>query len=358
MPRMNILNAEERNAFDCPPSLSSMDRKRVFARSAKVDSVLRTLRTPTNEIYFLLMLGYFKATRRFFLRTQFNEADVNYVARSLGYFEFLAPATELDEATYRRYRKMVLDHLGVKDFESCARDELLAHIRPMVRSQARPKAILLSALEFLERRKTSTPSLFMLSEMILGEMRLHKEALAQVIQQSPAPATRKLLEALLEPESSSRTDGPKVQRARITLLKRISQSTKVSKIKLSVDDMMSLREMYVPLRPVLEALDLSREGIRYYANSVIKSEVFQIGRRTNEDRRLHLVCFIAHQYLRSQETLVDILLLVVQKSLNAIKSEHKEQHYENRVEQKRTVKALAESVHAHALGMSHLVLKI
>ena len=60
MPRMNILNAEERNAFDCPPVLSSADRKRVFARSAKVDSVLRTLRTPTNEIYFLLMLGYFE----------------------------------------------------------------------------------------------------------------------------------------------------------------------------------------------------------------------------------------------------------------------------------------------------------
>ena len=123
MPRMNILNAEERNAFDCPPSLSSMDRKRVFARSAKVDSVLRTLRTPTNEIYFLLMLGYFKATRRFFLRTQFNEADVNYVARSLGYFEFLAPATELDEATYRRYRKMVLDHLGFGNNQAFAQGE-------------------------------------------------------------------------------------------------------------------------------------------------------------------------------------------------------------------------------------------
>ncbi len=348
MPRMNILNAEERNAFDCPPVLSSADRKRVFARSAKVDSVLRTLRTPTNEIYFLLMLGYFKATSRFFLRTQFNEADLSYVARSLGYFEFIAPATELDEATYRRYRKLVLDHLGVRTFDSHSRDELLAHIRPMVRSQARPKAILLSTLDFLERRKTEAPNLFTLSEMILGEMRLHKEALARVIQQALTPATRELLEALLEPESSSKPN-LKVQRARITLLKRISQSTKVSKIKLSVDDMMTLREMYVPLRPVLESLDLSREGIRYYANSVIKSEVFQIGRRTNEDRRLHLVCFIAHQYLRSQETLVDILLQVVQKSLNTIKSEHKEQHYEQRVEQKRTVKAFAESVHAHAL---------
>jgi hypothetical protein len=47
---------------------------------------------------------------------------------------------------------------------------------------------------------------------------------------------------------------------------------------------------------MLDALALNHEGIAYYANSVIKSEIFQLARRDQEDRYLHLVAFIAHQY--------------------------------------------------------------
>jgi len=283
-----------------------------------------------------------------FFRTGFHETDVHYVARVLGYLPGVVEIEELTTTSYQRHRSAILEHLGFRSFDDRAEAELAEHIRSMVRSQARPKTAFLGALDFLAARKTEVPTMQTLSSIILGEMKRHKDALAGVIQQSLTPEIEQLLDALLEPDAPE-SGHLKVQRARITLLKRISQSTKVSRIKLSVDDMMTLREMYVPLRPVLESLDLSRDGIRYYATSVIKSKVFQIGRRTSEDRRLHLVCFIAHQYLRSQETLVDILLLVVQTALNTIKREHKELHYEQRVEQKRTVKAFAESVHAHAL---------
>jgi hypothetical protein len=62
---------------------------------------------------------------------------------------------------------------------------------------------------------------------------------------------------------------------------------------------------YQRLGPMLDALALNHEGIAYYANSVIKSEIFQLARRDQEDRYLHLVAFIAHQYYRLQDNLVD-----------------------------------------------------
>ena len=39
------------------------------------------------------------------------------------------------------------------------------------------------------------------------------------------------------------------------------------------------------------------------------SKYFQ---RTEDDRHLHLICFIAHQFYRLQDTLMDILFAVVQ----------------------------------------------
>jgi hypothetical protein len=39
--------------------------------------------------------------------------------------------------------------------------------------------------------------------------------------------------------------------------------------------------LYRDFLPILCALDLNHEGVRYYAHSVIKSEIFQVTRRSS-----------------------------------------------------------------------------
>ena len=81
---------------------------------------------------------------------------------------------------------------------------------------------------------------------------------------------------------------------------------------------------------MLDALALNHEGIAYHANSVIKSEVFQLARRDDEDRYLHLIAFIAHQYYRLQDNLVDVLITSLQSYQNSALREHKDQCYARR----------------------------
>ena len=153
------------------------------------------------------------------------------------------------------------------------------------------------------------------------------------------PELRELLEALLEKPGTSVEPVPQVQRFKLTLLKKISQSTKPSKIRATLDDWQTLRTLHDELAPVIASLDLTHEGLRYYANAVIKTRVFQVSRRVDDDRHLHLVCFIAHQFYRLQDTLIDILLTVVQNALNACTRHHKDQYYAARMVQRRTVRA-------------------
>jgi hypothetical protein len=54
---MSILNGDEKSEFDSPPLFNSAERKRFFATPPRVESMLASLRTPTNEAWFLLMLG-------------------------------------------------------------------------------------------------------------------------------------------------------------------------------------------------------------------------------------------------------------------------------------------------------------
>ena len=128
------------------------------------------------------------------------------------------------------------------------------------------------------------------------------------------------------------------------MLKRFSQSTKPARIKANLEDLRTLRPLYRAVESVVTALDLTPDGIRYYANAVLKSRVFQVSRRAEEDRHLHLVCFIAHQFLRLHDVLIDILLLAVQHALNTCQREHKERYYDARLEQRQSLSALVADV--------------
>jgi hypothetical protein len=124
------------------------------------------------------------------------------------------------------------------------------------------------------------------------------------------------------------------------LMKKISQSTKPSKVKERVADLDLVRSLYHQLSPALGALPLKSEGIRHYAHSVIRSKIFQLMRRDDPDRYLHVIAFIAHQYYRLQDNLVDVLLASLQSFQNGAIREHKDQCYARREQRNESLKTL------------------
>ena len=214
----------------------------------------------------------------------------------------------------------------------------------MVRSQARPKLMLVRSVEFLQTRKTEIPSITTLTDCLSRTIRQHQRQLATALAARLSTTQRALLDALLAKADSDEEPPSPWQRYRVTLLKRFSQSLRPSRIRANLTDLCTLRELYGYIDTVAESLDLTQEGLRFYATSVLKAQVFQISRRVDVDRHLHMVCFVTHQYYRVQELLVDVLLSCVQTLLNTCKREHKERFYLTRQERQRSVTTFAEAV--------------
>jgi TnpA family transposase len=105
-----------------------------------------------------------------------------------------------------------------------------------------------------------------------------------------------------------------------------------------------VRGLYHQLSPALQAIALKPGGIQYYAHSVIRSEIFQLTRRGNPERYLHLLAFIAHQYYRLQDNLVDVLLASLRSFQNGAIREHKEQCYARREQLNESLKVLLEGI--------------
>jgi hypothetical protein len=93
MPRMNILNTVEREAFESPPVFNSVQRKHYFDFPTELRRLAAGLRAPTHQLGFLLSAGYFKAAKSFFPPSAFHRRDFEYVARQL---ELEDPALDRD----------------------------------------------------------------------------------------------------------------------------------------------------------------------------------------------------------------------------------------------------------------------
>lgn len=258
---MNILNAPEQEAYDAPPELSSGERKACFHLPHGLAGVAEALRSPTNQVCFVLACGYFRATKRFFTKDP-RPKDLDYVCSKLGIQPGEVSPAAYHRATAMRHRRLILAHYGFREFDR-VHSSIKTEIETMVRPQLKPRLIFYRAVDILIEQKMALPSSDALSKLILDVLNHRRKELVTIIERSLSAETRALLDRLLD-KATSEGDEP-VNRFRLTLLKRCSQSTRPGKIRESVDDLKLIRDLQGKMRPVLEKLGLPRDGISYYA---------------------------------------------------------------------------------------------
>ena len=108
MPRMRILTTNEQELFDRPPLFNHCDRKRFFDLPKGLLDIADSLRTPSGQIGFLLMCGYFKATKRFFQPHDFHERDVDAVGNPREYTQTEKEEQEIAEACNRLIKNSII----------------------------------------------------------------------------------------------------------------------------------------------------------------------------------------------------------------------------------------------------------
>ena len=153
---------------------------------------------------------------------------------------------------------------------------------------------------------------------------------------------RLLLDSMLLRDEDAASQSP----FRLTLLKRLSQSTRPTKIRERLVDLGVLKELYAKVAPILSVLNLGSEGIRYFAGSVARMRTTDLRRRADDDIHVHLVAFIAHQYYRLHDNLVDVLLTSVQTFENATLREHRDWCFDERKRHEHATESLLDDLDA------------
>ena len=327
MPRIKIFNNNDIKAFENPPEFNGEERKRFFYFPKWAEKLILSFRTPTNQVGFILQFGYFKATGRFFVTRKFHQNDIEFIANRLE-----IQLDELDLGNYTtgsflRHQEIILDNMGVRKFNRTLHKLLVREAGALASKRMKPRFMFLSLVDFLKNQKIEIPNYYAFEEIITDALRTFEKSLIKKVQKRLSTADKQLLDQLLE-IGNEYTDGDKqeskIKRYKLTLLKKTNQSTQPSKIRENIKDLQCLDGLFKKINPVISTLDLSSELIQYYAQVVIKSQIFQTSRREDDRKYLLLMSFVAYQYYQLNDVLIEILMQSVQSTLNTTKREHKD----------------------------------
>jgi hypothetical protein len=318
VPRLKILSGAEQMLFDRPPRVSAAERRRIFELPVAVWSAADEIEPLSSRVGFLVSAGYFRLTRRFFPPSDFHERDISYVAARLKIDGSRFERAPYSVRTARRHRSQILELAGFRPFDSDAAQLLESELETMSRSHPGPVQLFWRAADWLVAKRIEVPTSFRLTDAVSRAIQQHGRAIAKLSADAMTDEVRSLLDSMFLRDEADPSQSP----FRLTLLRKLSQSTRPAKIRERLGDLEVLTELHAKVAPILSVMKLGPDGIRYFASSVARMRTTNLRRRSDDDIRLHLLAFIAHQYYRLHDNLVDVLLGSVQTSENAAVREH------------------------------------
>ena len=343
-----LLDAAQQRAFDHPPKWTAAQRKLYCSLPDWATQVLGSLVTPHSRGGFVLQVGYFQATGRFFSTDRFRAADGAYVQQRyrLGEVEW----ARYDKATRFHHRRLILQQFGVAPFEQ-VEAAVRAQVAHFARQQMNPVAVFRTAVDTLRARRWELPTYATLAGVVTDAFRTVEQQLTTQLAALLTPALRQQLDALFTTEADEPAHPHRPYR--LTTLKRSLQLMRPAAIRANVQDYAVLQALFVQVHPVVQALDLSEEVVRYYARYVERAQVFQV-RQQADKKYLMVLCFVVYQYYQVGDLLTETLLQAVQTHRNAAQRETQERVYQQQQDTAAQLRELLDGIVAHGTALAQL----
>ena len=193
--------------------------------------------------------------------------------------------------TLNRHRQMIRQALGYMPFSGPGKVLVRQEAGQLVARQTHPERLFWGLCSFMRSHRIEVPTYFALCSLIEEAIHDFDDQLHERVALYLTEKQATLLDELLTKLPNDASGRSIYQLAR---LKNAQELMKLDAIRQNMSLLKSLKSLYYQLLPLLKQLDLSREMVEYYAEYVLRAEVFQVKRSTR--RHLILACFVQYQY--------------------------------------------------------------
>jgi hypothetical protein len=334
--RLAILTPDEVDSIFKIPVFSDEEREAYFTLSEKDKIHYESLRGSSSRLYFLLLLGYFKARKQFFsFGWQQVKEDRKYLVYRYALLESEISKDFIAKSTQIIQQKIILEILNYRNFGPNENHLMAETSLQLCSVHIQPRFILTELLRLFENEKIVLPGYSTLQNIISNSITKEKLRLAQIVKESLPREIKSKLNNLLASNGSF---------YKLTVLKRRAKDFKLNQIKKEIVNHNELNDLYLYSRKFLPSLEISHENIKHYASL---AEYYPIHRLQNMPRmqaHLYLLCFSYHCYEQISDNLISSFIYQVTHSSQLAKIFAKEKIAEVSTENKEQLNQTGEII--------------
>ena len=324
--RLKILDEGEIAALFARPGFTDEERQEYFSLSPVENAALKDLAIKS-RIYCILQLGYFKARQQFFaLDVDDVRDDLNYICRL--HFPDYEIDNTVSKDTRTKHQRLILDLCRYRLYGAAEQQKLETKAASLAKVSSKPIYIFRELMHFLTINRIVSPAYSTLQDVIgkvleQEKLRLIDFAKAQLLQ-----ADIQALKALLtNPEGLYE----------ITRLKRSPKGFGFQEMKHEIARGEQIRDLYHRAERLIPLLEISNEGIKYYASLVAYYSVFRLRQLDEHLVYIYLLCFIFHRFQRFQDNLITYFINQVRSYVDEARQAAKDAVAAYRLERNRNL---------------------
>jgi TnpA family transposase len=315
---IKVLSYSQKKEFESPPLLSDEARRELFTIPVSMELQLASIDKDMNQLYFIMMHGYFKLTRTFYEHSVFHNNDIDYISRLYG---LRADTIEVAIRTQTRYKRIIREHFGFLSRDDNLRKILEAEASHLITKLSNLKALFYALVEISVANRYEVPSYTFLVQIITKAMNSHKWHIFDQLKSLSQHQALRALDLFLE------DDEVYASRYSLSRFKKLSHSLKPAKIKDTVNTFTTVQNIHAGLLEIVEIIELDLNVAKHYALWVEKSDMHQILRKAKYKQQFDLICFVTHQTYMRTDQLCDILVQSVQSAKTSALREHQNSYF-------------------------------
>lgn len=299
--RLTILSDAEIKFYYEPKTFAPDEQQYYFTLDSHEENIVNNIGSTTSKLYFILLLGYFKATQQLFDLNTIKTIGVNCQLVKSKYFPRDKKKIKLKIS---RPTRLELEHKILKlfDYKICTteiRQQIEALVSELVSIDNDPIFIFKEVVRYLQKNRVIIPGYTILQELIGKAITVEEKRLAALLNKFIKKDIRLKLDKLLETNNNIHE---------VTHLKKELRSFGYKEMQAEIIKLKQIEDLYHVSKVFLPQLGISNSSIKYYASLVDYYNVYKLKRMERNKALIYLICFVHYRFKKMNDNLIDCFI--------------------------------------------------
>lgn len=322
----------EIQSFDLPPNYQDIQLETLFRLPDQAESYLKTLRSATSKLSFIMQFAYCQTSFQFFTPSTYHHKHLlkairlRVALRSLTTIkkktELEILKTKLSGSQLSRHRSEILLILDLNEIGAAELAELDSFTAAQARKQMGPESLLQLLVTEIRRRRWIVPPITILNDLINHHYSNEEQFQFDTVSRHLPEIGKAQLFSLLDEDNAGF--------CKLQTFKKINQSTGARALQLNAQLINQLMTLYNSCKPVITSLLLNDQAVAYYARWVLSTDNRDIRALVNPNKTcLYLLGFVIQQLYERQDAAVDGFIKNFVKYINRAKKDSEQRRLQH-----------------------------